>query len=171
MADTLWAPWRMDYILGEKPNYCVFCAAAQAAREQDEEHLVLHRGNSAFVMLNRYPYTHAHVMVLPYRHIARLDELEREEHVELFDLLVKTQILLERALHPQGYNVGINLGVAAGAGIEYHLHAHIVPRWNGDTNFMPMLADARVMPEHLNETYKNLKTFFSSLDSSTAGDR
>ena len=163
MAETLWAPWRMDYILSEKPSRCVFCEAVEAGEPHREENLLLHFGDLTVVMMNRFPYTHAHLMVMPKRHIARLDELTPAEHDEFFSLLVTAQVQLEKTLHPQGFNVGINLGEAAGAGIKDHLHVHIVPRWRGDTNFMPLLADTKVMPEHLSETYRQLQPYFLRL--------
>ncbi len=166
MSENLWAPWRMDYILGPKEKGCVFCSALAEGPKGYAENLILYVGEKAFVIMNRFPYSHAHLMILPHRHMAALDELERDECREVFDLVVDSQSILKRALHPQGMNVGINLGEAAGAGIKDHLHVHIVPRWSGDTNFMPLLADSRVMPEHLSETYRNLRRYFDDLGKS-----
>ncbi|MCP4677045.1 MAG: HIT domain-containing protein [Deltaproteobacteria bacterium] len=166
MADTLWTPWRMDYILGPKPDGCVFCTALEQGEKSHEKNLILYTTEHSFVMMNRFPYTHAHLMILPKRHISKLDDLGKEECRELFDLVVKAQSALIRALNPQGLNMGLNQGEAAGAGIKDHLHIHIVPRWNGDTNFMPMLAETRTMPEHLSETYRTLRGHFDAIDES-----
>ncbi len=163
MSETLWAPWRMDYILGEKPSGCVFCKAVEDGPESHRDHLILAERNSTFVIMNRFPYAHAHIMVLPKKHVTWLEDLSETEHRELFDLVVAAQTALKETLKPQGLNVGINLGEAAGAGIEYHLHVHIVPRWNGDSNFMPVLADVRTMPQHLEETYDALLPAFQRL--------
>jgi ATP adenylyltransferase len=162
MSETLWAPWRMDYILEKKPQMCIFCRAAQASAD-DAENLVLYRATDTFVIMNRYPYTHAHIMVVPYQHADRLEQLSTSARAELMDLWVRAQSVIIDTFSPQGINLGMNLGQAAGAGIEAHLHAHIVPRWNGDTNFMPMLADTRIMPEHLSQTFAKLKTAFASI--------
>ncbi len=161
MSETLWAPWRMDYILSKKPEGCVFCAAVEQTNGNDDDNYLLHRGDTAFVIMNRYPYTHGHLLVVPNRHIDRLEGLSPEEQRELMDLWVFAQRVLVDLFKPQGVNLGMNLGQAAGAGIESHLHAHIVPRWMGDTNFMPMLADTRVMPEHMRDTYAKLKIAFA----------
>lgn len=163
MTETLWAPWRMEYILSEKGERCVFCDALAAGPEHRREHLILATRSDAWVIMNRYPYTHAHVMILPVRHVSTLEELSREERVALFEMTVDSQQALREALAPQGLNLGLNLGQAAGAGIEDHIHFHVCPRWNGDTNFMPLLADARVMPEHLRETYDGLLPAFEKL--------
>jgi ATP adenylyltransferase len=162
MSETLWAPWRMDYILGKKPEGCVFCTALKEGEKKHASNLILRVLERAFVMMNRFPYSHAHIMILPNRHVARIEDLSTDETRELFDLVVSAQTILVRALKPQGMNVGINIGTAAGAGIDDHLHVHVVPRWHGDTNFMPVLADARVMPEHLDETYKQLREYFEA---------
>ncbi len=164
MTETLWTPWRMDYVLGPKSNECVFCTALNKGEESHDENLILYTAERAFVIMNRFPYSHAHIMILPNKHVASLDDLSLEESRELFDLVVKSQSILKEALNPQGMNVGINLGSAAGAGIKDHLHVHIVPRWNGDTNFMPLLADVRVMPEHISETHRSLRPFFDAID-------
>jgi ATP adenylyltransferase len=153
----------MDYILGPKPDGCVFCAAVGAAEDGPKTDYVLHRAPRSFVMLNRYPYSHAHIMILPNRHVSDLESLDPEEQRELFELTVKSQTAIRRALNPQGMNVGINIGDAAGAGIKDHLHVHVVPRWHGDTNFMPVLADTRTMPEHLDATHARLLPYFDEL--------
>jgi ATP adenylyltransferase len=151
---TLWAPWRLEYIeqADELPG-CIFCVAAAG---EDEPHLVVHRGRHAFVLLNRYPYASGHLLVAPYRHLGALGELSDEEALELHRLRAAGLEALAAAYAPHGFNVGWNLGRVAGAGIVDHVHEHVVPRWNGDTSFMPVLADTKVMPEHLAETRRKL---------------
>lgn len=156
----LWAPWRMKYIIGEKTGECLFCAKAKESN--DRENLILYRGRTGFIMLNAYPYNNGHLMIAPYRHVASLDDLDEETLTELMLLINKSLRLLRRVMSPQGFNIGINLGKAAGAGIEEHIHIHIVPRWEGDTNFMPVVGETRVMPELLDQTYEKL---MAALDS------
>lgn len=158
--ERLWAPWRMTYIRGDdkKPG-CVFCLPP--AEEEDRERLVLHRGESAFVIMNKYPYSNAHLMIAPFRHTADPGTLSDAEALEMHKLLVLSKQVLQETVAPQGFNVGMNLGLVAGAGIADHLHLHIVPRWNGDTNFMPVFADVRVIPQHLEETYGYLRHAFA----------
>jgi ATP adenylyltransferase len=147
----LWAPWRLSYVAGPPAPGCVFCRAPQAHNDRDA--LIVHRASLAYAILNRYPYNSGHLMVVPFRHVARLDELTSEESQALIALTSLAIQGLERAMSPQGFNVGLNLGRAAGAGIEDHLHIHVVPRWGGDTNFMPVLGDTKVLPQHLDDTY------------------
>jgi ATP adenylyltransferase len=161
MTETLWAPWRMDYILGPKPDSCVFCEALKAGAEYFSNNYILKVERNAYVIMNRYPYTHAHIMIVPARHVSALEDLSTEEHRDLFDLVVRSQTIIRRSFEPQGLNIGMNIGTAGGAGIKDHLHVHVVPRWNGDTNFMPMLADSRCMPEHISETYEKLLPAFT----------
>jgi ATP adenylyltransferase len=150
----LWAPWRLEYVTtASEAEGCVFCSAASAG---DEEGLVVHRGRSAFVLLNKFPYASGHVMIAPYRHAAELEELSDEEALEIHRLVGRGMAALAATFAPQGYNVGWNLGRIAGAGVVDHVHAHLVPRWAGDTNFMPVLADVKVLPEHLLETRRKL---------------
>lgn len=156
----LWAPWRLEYIQSPPADGCIFCA--KVADPNDEEGLVVWRGERAFVVLNRFPYTSGHAMAVPYRHTADLDGLVPEEILDLWEAVRKTIRALQRAFRPDGFNIGINLGRAAGAGIEDHLHVHIVPRWCGDTNFMPVLADVKVIPQHLRETYRLLREAFDA---------
>ena len=151
---TLWAPWRIEYIRSHKPSGCIFCLKDHGAK--DRENLVLYRTPFSFVMLNRYPYSNGHLLVAPYRHVADLDGLADEEMLDLFQLVSVSCKILKAAASPEGFNIGMNLGKAAGAGVEEHLHVHIVPRWNGDTNFMCVVADLRVMPENLIATYEAL---------------
>jgi len=158
---VLWAPWRMAYIGAEKTDGgCIFCGAVDGA---PRDRLLLGAGAASVVMLNRYPYASAHVMVAPRRHTASLPGLPAAEHADLAETLRRTLGTLEEVLRPEGFNLGMNLGACAGAGVRDHLHWHIVPRWTGDTNFMPMLADVRVMPEHLLATYERLRPAFAWL--------
>jgi ATP adenylyltransferase len=155
---TLWAPWRIDYVESEKETKCIFCTKLR--EHNDRKNLILHRGSKSFVMLNRYPYNNGHLMVAPLRHLKSLDDLGREELNDLMLTLQRAVALIKESLTPDGLNIGANLGKTAGAGIEDHLHFHVVPRWEGDTNCMPVLADIRVIPEHLEQTYDRLFTFF-----------
>jgi ATP adenylyltransferase len=154
MTKQLWAPWRLEYIkqADELPG-CVFCTAAAG---DDEELLVVHRGTLAFVLLNKYPYSSGHLMVAPFRHVGEYAELTAEEAGAIHRLTVEALAALREAYGPHGFNVGWNLGRVAGAGIVEHVHEHVVPRWGGDTNFMPVLADVKVIPEHLRETRARL---------------
>ena len=150
----LWAPWRLEYIQGaDQQEGCVFCRAADV---DDEAALVVHRGEHAFVLLNRYPYASGHVMVAPYRHEGAFGALRSEEALEIHHLSATAIGVLEQVMAPQGFNVGWNLGRVAGAGIVDHVHEHVVPRWGGDTNFMPVLGDVKVMPEALDATRRKL---------------
>ena len=154
----LWAPWRIEYILGPKPDTCVFCLPEST--EEDEERLVLHRGGRAFVVMNRYPYNNGHIMVCPFRHVSELTELSREETHEIMDLVQLCSGILKQHFNCEGINVGLNLGKAAGAGIGEHLHFHLVPRWNGDSSFIAVMDDVRTVPQHIRETYKALRACF-----------
>lgn len=166
---TLWAPWRLPYLLEagaaergksvKKNPPCIFCVATRGL--PSVKNLVVSKGKLAYVIMNKYPYSNGHLMVIPKRHVSDLGKLTRAEHAELGTLLAKCARVLKAYARCDGYNVGMNLGEAAGAGIKDHLHYHIVPRWNGDHNFMPVLADARVVPEHLEETHAKLKKLFS----------
>jgi ATP adenylyltransferase len=158
VTKPLWAPWRLDYIQqADEQDGCVFCAEA-AATWADAESLVVHRGDHVFVMLNRFPYTSGHLMAAPYRHVGELGELTEPEAAELHRLTVVSLQALRSVYGPDAFNVGWNLGAVAGGSISGHLHEHVVPRWSGDTNFMPVLADVRVMPEHLLATRDKLRT-------------
>jgi ATP adenylyltransferase len=154
---VLWAPWRMAYIAGDREQGCLLCSKLKG--RDDRGNLILCRSSHSFVILNRFPYTNGHLMVVPNRHVASLDELNEVEMVALMALLKQSIIILKRALKPDGFNVGVNIGSVAGAGIEDHIHFHIVPRWNGDTNFMPVLVETKVMPEYLEKTYDRLISF------------
>ncbi len=156
--DKIWAPWRMEYLKSKKPKGCIFCVKPKEDRDLDN--LILHRGKRAFVIMNRYPYTNGHLMIVPYLHTSDFQALTPPVVRESFALLQRSQNILEELMHPEGFNIGLNLGKVAGAGIHEHIHFHIVPRWNGDTNFMPVLAEARVISEHLLETYDKLLPLF-----------
>jgi ATP adenylyltransferase len=154
MTKQLWAPWRLEYIqqADEQPG-CVFCTAVNG---DDEELLVVRRGERALVLLNKFPYASGHLMVAPLRHVGEYAELSAQEAAEIHALTVAALAALRVAMSPEGFNVGWNLGEVAGGSISAHLHEHVVPRWGGDTNFMPVLADLKVMPEHLAETRRKL---------------
>lgn len=161
MKKVLWAPWRMEYILGEKEPGCIFCPYTRQGT--DEDNLILFKGRLTMVMMNKFPYNNGHLLVSPLKHVFSMDELTPEE---LTDLMLKIQASLKfikQEMHPDGFNVGLNIGKVAGAGVEQHLHFHIVPRWNGDTSFMTVLGEVRVIPEHLKATYKRLKPYFDKL--------
>ena len=155
--DILWTPWRLEYILGAKQPNCVLCQKVHSDLEKEEENLLLYRGAHCFIILNLYPYNNAHLMVVPYVHESQLTELKPEVMREMGDLTQRSLALLKATYRPDGFNLGMNLGKVAGAGIDDHLHQHIVPRWNGDTNFMPVISQTRTMPELLTDTYKKLK--------------
>jgi ATP adenylyltransferase len=157
---TMWAPWRIEYILSGKEGGCVFC---QALESRDD--LTLHKGTDTLVVMNKFPYINGHLLVAPTRHIATLDELSKPEMGELLATVDRSVRILKTVMQPDGFNVGLNLGRVAGAGIEEHLHFHVVPRWFGDTNSLTVFADVRVIPEHLQETYNNLKPYFTRVDS------
>jgi len=156
MTERLWSPWRMEYILSDKEKgHCIFCEAI--AQDRDEENLVLYRGKHAFIILNLYPYNNGHLMVVPYEHVPSTEDLDPEVLTELMLLVNKSLQLLRKVMSPQGFNIGINMGAPAGAGIQDHVHVHVVPRWTGDTNFMPVLAATRVVPELLAQTYAKMR--------------
>lgn len=159
--EHLWAPWRMAYIdpKNAKEQGCIFCVKPQ--EERDEENLILYRGERCFVLMNLFPYNNGHLMIAPYAHVPDIQQLDAETLTEMMLTAQKSLAALQAAMHPNGFNMGINQGTVAGAGIADHVHFHIVPRWNGDTNFMPVLADTKVMPEYLQSTYHQLKQHFS----------
>jgi ATP adenylyltransferase len=159
----IWAPWRLAYVKDASKDIeeeCIFCALPAQGPEHDEENLIVHRGEKAFVILNKFPYTNGHLMVAPFAHIATLPELDAETIAEIMALAQQAMKGLEDAYSPQGYNAGFNQGKVAGAGVEHHIHMHVVPRWGGDTNFMPVLADTKVMPQTLEQSYEALKGSF-----------
>lgn len=154
--DHLWTPWRMTYIQNPKTNDgCVFCAAL--SQEDGVENLIVSRSDYAFVILNRYPYTSGHLMIVPYSHQPSLENLDPATRAEIMELIPRALSVLQRVYKAQGFNIGMNIGEAAGAGIVEHVHLHIVPRWVGDTNFMSTLCGTRVLPEILEDTYQRLK--------------
>ena len=151
----LFATWRMNYIAAPRHEGCIFCDFP--AEERDRERYIIHRGAACFVILNVYPYNPGHMMVAPYRHTNLYETLTSDEHAEMSRLAAEAICTLKRAMAPDGFNTGMNLGKTAGAGFADHLHLHVVPRWNGDGNFMPVIADTRVLPESLDATYNKLK--------------
>jgi ATP adenylyltransferase len=158
MTERIWAPWRLAYVKDaskDAEQECIFCA--KPAQDDDEANLIVHRGDRCFVILNLFPYTNGHLMIAPYEHLATLSELEADTVAEMMSLTQRAMRALEDRYEPHGYNVGFNQGRVAGAGVEHHIHMHVVPRWGGDTNFMPVLADTRVMPQTLSDAYTTLK--------------
>jgi len=161
--ETLWAPWRVEYFEGEKPSGDFLEAAARAS--DDAEYLVVTRRKTAFLMMNRYPYSVGHLMVVPYRKTAELSDLGENEIVDLWNLVAHAQKMLRRTMRAEGFNVGLNLGVCAGAGVPDHVHMHVVPRWSGDTNFMPILSATRTLSEGLRGLYDKLIAAQKEIDS------
>jgi ATP adenylyltransferase len=156
---TMWAPWRMEYILGDKEEGCIFCKALS-----ENDNLTLYKGLTTLVVMNKFPYINGHLLAAPLKHISALDQLSKGEMGDLLETVEQSVGILKKVMNPDGFNVGLNLGKVAGAGVEEHLHFHIVPRWFGDTNALTVFADVRVIPEHLITTYKNLKPYFDKLD-------
>ncbi len=161
-GEIMWAPWRMSYVAQgpDERHECIFCELP--SQRDDQATYILHRGHQAYVIMNRYPYNNGHLMVVPDAHVAALTDLPDDVAGELMELTRRCQKVVHAAMGPHGFNVGINQGSAAGAGIEEHLHVHVLPRWVGDTNFMPALGDTRVLPQHLDETYALLKAGFAA---------
>jgi len=158
---NLWAPWRCEFILSEKEKGCILCKRLK--KRNDDKNLILFRGKSCFVILNRFPYNSGHLMVSPKRHLGKLERLKDSEMLELMKLVQLSVMVLKEVFKPHGFNLGMNLQRISGAGIADHLHIHVVPRWNGDTNFMPILADTKVVSISLNEAYKKLKEKFEKI--------
>jgi ATP adenylyltransferase len=160
-SERIWAPWRLKYVKDaskDSGEECIFCVKPQ--EDDDEANLIVHRGERCFVILNLFPYTNGHLMVAPYEHTGSLPSLAAETTAEMMALSQQAMRILEDEYAPHGYNVGFNQGRVAGAGVEHHIHMHVVPRWGGDTNFMPVLADVRVMPQTLDQTYEALRGKF-----------
>ncbi|MDY6839013.1 MAG: HIT domain-containing protein [Thermodesulfobacteriota bacterium] len=157
---TLWAPWRLEHILDKREKECIFCHGLS-----NDGKLTLYNGSLSMVMMNKYPYTNGHMLVAPKRHVASLEDLSVEEMADLLRMVRDSVGILKKVMNPDGFNVGLNLGAMAGAGVEEHLHLHIVPRWHGDTNVMTVLADVRVISEHLEVTCRNLRPHFEILES------
>ena len=157
--DTLWTPWRFAYLTGaERASGCVFCQKAEAA--DDERNYVVYRGRKNFLVLNLYPYTVGHVMIVPYRHIATLEESEPGELGEMMELTRRTEAALRKVYRPQGLNLGMNIGKSAGAGVADHIHMHVLPRWEADANFLSVIGETRTLPEELPVTWKKLRAQF-----------
>jgi ATP adenylyltransferase len=157
----IWAPWRLAYVKDaskDNEEECIFCA--KPAAEDDEANLIVHRGENCFVMLNLFPYTNGHLMIAPYAHIGALQEIPAETVAEMMGLAQRAMGHLEDVYSPHGFNVGFNQGRIAGAGVEHHIHMHVVPRWAGDNNFMPVIADTKVMPQTIEQSYEALKGAF-----------
>jgi ATP adenylyltransferase len=161
-VEHLYAPWRMEYIGGSPEPGCLFCRAREAGPAEDRRFLVVWRGEQALVMLNKFPYNSGHVMVAPRAHLGSLEELGDEDALELHRALARTLRVLRSVMQPEGFNVGVNIGRVAGAGIPDHVHVHAVPRWGGDTNFMPVLAETKVVNEHLDRTWEKVRAGFSA---------
>ncbi len=157
----LWAPWRMEYIKSAKEPGCIFCDRPQ--QSNDRENLIVHRGAHCFVIMNKFPYNNGHLMVVPYRHQAAIENLNAAENQEMMALLQISAKALQQVMSPQGFNIGMNVGRIAGAGIDDHLHFHLVPRWDGDTNFMPITGHTKVVSEGLWETWEKLHAAFQEL--------
>ncbi|MEE8178134.1 MAG: HIT domain-containing protein [Acidobacteriota bacterium] len=161
--DYLWSPWRYQYVTQHPPpEGCVFCAKIQdkPQQENDEENFVLHRGRNNFVILNLFPYTSGHLMVVPYRHIGQLSAADDATWTEMMALTRKAEQALQQAYRPDGINLGMNIGKSAGAGIAEHIHMHVLPRWHADSNFVTVIGETRVLPEALSDTYRKLKPLF-----------
>lgn len=159
----IWAPWRLEYVKDAGKDIeedCIFCAFPAQGPEHDDENLIVHRGERCFVILNKFPYTNGHLMVAPYEHTATLQELDPETLAEMMSLAQQGMKRLEDVYSPHGYNVGFNQGRVAGAGVEHHIHMHVVPRWGGDTNFMPVLGDTRVMNQTLEDSFQTVRKAF-----------
>jgi ATP adenylyltransferase len=175
--DRLWAPWRIEYIKIKKKKGCIFCKSIKSATkrggfanswgESKRKHYVVFKSRYSFVMLNIFPYNNGHLMICPLRHTGEISQLKDAEILDLFKALNNAKQMLDRALKPEGYNIGINISESAGAGITDHLHIHIVPRWKGDTNFMPVLYDAKVISQSLDELYKQLRKYIKYVKSKT----
>ncbi|MEZ4752226.1 MAG: HIT domain-containing protein [Bdellovibrionota bacterium] len=160
---VLWAPWRMEYLRPEeKGGACVFCALP--GQEDPREALILEKGKTVYTVLNKYPYNRGHLMIIPFEHKASLGALSESSRHALMDAAARALDVLQRTFNPDGFNLGLNQGRAAGAGIPEHLHLHIVPRWNGDTNFMPVLSETKSLPQHLMATYDAIKENFHKKD-------
>ena len=164
VRDRLYTPWRMKYVISDKKRSgCIFCNVLGEEAERDRENFVLYRGEEVSVVMNIYPYNVGHVMVIPLQHISTLSAMSRTAQLEMMLLTTYLTELLRNVMNPDGFNIGLNIGKAAGAGIDHHLHLHIVPRWDGDSNFMPIIGETRVLPEELSDTYDHLISGMRSL--------
>jgi ATP adenylyltransferase len=162
---NLWAPWRAEYVLGPKADGCVFCLTQKDRAEERilQQRQILYQGKNAFVLMNKYPYCNGHLLIAPYAHLSCITELDQESAAEFTLLIQKAADILRRHFKAQGINIGINLGEAAGAGVREHLHCHLVPRWNGDSNFMAVMSELRTIPQHLENTYRFLLPYFTDI--------
>ena len=159
----LWAPWRIKYIKNiEKEKGCIFCIKSK--EKKDKKNFILKRGKKSFIILNKFPYNSGHLMIAPYRHTGKIESLKEEEMLEIFEFLRISVSVLKKAIKPHGFNIGLNLGKIAGAGFPGHLHFHVVPRWSGDTNFMPVIGETKVIPEEIERTFEVLYPFFNEKD-------
>jgi ATP adenylyltransferase len=163
LPKRLWAPWRMAYIAGieKKDEGCIFCSKPKQDVSCDRDNLLLYRGERCFVMMNLFPYNNGHLMIIPYKHTSDILYVDMEAAAELWELVCRCKVALSAVMNPEGFNIGMNLGRPAGAGIDQHVHMHIVPRWNGDTNFMPVLGETKVISQALNDTYDALYPHFN----------
>lgn len=168
--NRLWAPWRIEFLEAEKTGGCIFCLATGGAKKNDskgnkekDDGLLLYESPLSLILLNKYPYNNGHLLISPKRHTAGIETLTDEESADTHSLIKHSTLALKEAFNPDGFNIGMNLGRAAGAGIADHLHWHVVPRWGGDVNFMPVLGDIKVMPEHLRSTLEKLRPYFENL--------
>jgi len=162
MGKNLWAPWRMEYVLsGKKGTGCIFCPGDDRSGDMDRN--ILYVGPTTMVVMNKYPYNNGHLLVAPVRHVPDLGGLSNDENLDLILMVRSSMEIIKKVMKPEGFNVGLNLGKVAGAGVEAHMHYHIVPRWSGDTNFMAVTGEVRVIPEHIKNTYDKLKPYFEQL--------
>ena len=156
---VVWAPWRMEYVGSDQKNEgCIFCPGND--RTQDEKKLILYRSEWSIVLMNRFPYSNGHLLIAPLRHTSSFDSLSPDEKLDLLNMVERSASVLKDVMDPAGFNIGMNLGKVAGAGVEDHMHFHIVPRWSGDTNYMTVLGEVRIIPEHIQATYEKLLPFF-----------
>ncbi|MFH1783521.1 MAG: HIT domain-containing protein [bacterium] len=156
----LWTPWRMKYILGKKPKHCIFCE--KITQDKDKENHIILRGKTCYIALNKYPYNNGHLMVIPYKHVSKLEELDDQTSLEIMSLLKLSARVLDETVKPGGINIGINLGADSGSSAD-HIHIHVVPRWHGDTNFMPVLAKTKLIAETLDDTYQRLRSALTGI--------
>jgi ATP adenylyltransferase len=162
MMKILWAPWRMEYVTASsEKRECIFCPGDD--RSRDLERLILHVGDRSIVLMNRFPYSNGHLLVAPVRHVSAFDALTDDDKLDLITMVEKAVGILTKAMKPDGFNIGVNMGRIAGAGVEEHIHFHVVPRWSGDTNYMTVVGDVRVIPEHIQATYQKLVPLFKGL--------
>lgn len=164
--DRLWSPWRMEYLMSEEAGCgCIFCNKLSATHDHDRENLVIHRGKHSAILMNLYPYNNGHLMVIPYEHVPTIELLSDAAMAEVAAFVKTCMAITRRVMNPHGFNIGINIGKAAGAGVQEHVHIHVVPRWEGDTNFMQVCAQTRVIPEMLPDTYDKLAAALQQLQS------